>query len=186
MSPPSTRRVIRWLALGVGLLLVGLIVLLATRSPSQATSFDSPLLGRQAPATSATTLSGSRVDLAQERGHVVVLNFFASWCPPCQTEQPQLNAFAYDQSQLSRGATVIGAVFNDADAAAARFVSTADVSYPVLVDPAGSIAAAWGVASPPTTFIIDAKGVVVKALVGPLTAAELDAYVAKYQPGAGG
>jgi cytochrome c biogenesis protein CcmG/thiol:disulfide interchange protein DsbE len=186
MSATPTRRAIKWGVVGVAAVAVAMIALLATRSPTQATAFESPLLGQQAPATSSRTLGGASVDLAADRGRVVVLNFFASWCPPCREEAPQLNAFAYDQSQLADGATMVGVVFNDADSAAARFVADQGALYPVLVDPDGRIGAAWGVDSPPTTYVIDAKGVVVDALVGPLTASELDAIVAKYQTSARG
>jgi peroxiredoxin len=73
---------------------------------------------------------------------------------------------------------IVGVIFNDADAAVRRFVSSVGVNYPVLTDPTGGIANAWGVTSPPTTFIVNARGVVVSALVGPLTATQLDKAVA--------
>ena len=186
MSGRPTRHLIAWITAGVAVMLVALIVLLATRTPSQATSFQSPLLAKTAPVTTSATLAGTSFDLTSERGHVVVLNFFASWCGPCQSEQPQLNAFAYDQSKRANGATMVGVIFNDRNAAAATFVSSQGVTYPILTDGGGAIAASWGVASPPTTYIIDASGVVVEALVGPLTADELDHKVAKYQTASGG
>ncbi len=116
------------------------------------------------------------------KGHVAVLNFFASWCGPCQSEAPQLNAFAYDQTQKRDGATMVGVVFNDANAAAADFVAKTGTTYQTLIDPGGRIArnGAWLRLRPPTS--IDAQGKVVDALVGPLTADQLDAIVAKYQP----
>ena len=162
----------------LGVVVIALIVLLATRTPSQATEFTSPLLGRTAPVTVGTTLQGPTIDLAKAKGRVLVLNFFASWCPPCQTEASQLAAFAYDQSKKANGAQMVGVVFNDADAAARSFVVSYGVNYPVLVDPKGEIANSWGVASPPTTFLVEPDGRVAKAYVGPLTARQLDQDVA--------
>jgi cytochrome c biogenesis protein CcmG/thiol:disulfide interchange protein DsbE len=162
----------------LGLLCIGLIVLLATRSSSQATSFESPLLGRPAPLTAGQSLQGQDIDLAQAKGRVAVINFFASWCPPCQSESAQLSAFAYDQSKRAEGAVMFGVVFNDSNAAARAFVVSHGVDYPVLIDPRGAIANRWGVSSPPTSFLVAADGTVVKAYVGPLSAAQLDRDVA--------
>jgi DsbE subfamily thiol:disulfide oxidoreductase len=178
MSEQRRVRVIALVCGGVGVVLVGLIVLLATRGHSQATTLESPLLGHEAPATSSVTLDGHTVSIEAYRGRPLVINFFASWCPPCQQEAPQLAAFEYDQSLKTNGAAIVGVIFNDADAAVRRFVSSEGVNYPVLTDPTGGIANAWGVTSPPTTFIVNARGVVVSALVGPLTATQLDKAVA--------
>jgi len=173
-------RVIAWTAAGILALVVALIVLLAVRTGSTGTTFESPLVGHAAPATSGATLTGAHFDLSSERGHVVVVNFFASWCGPCQEEQTQLNAFAYDQSQKTNGATMLGVVFNDRNQAALTFAQNQGVTYPLLTDEGGQIAATWGVASPPTTYVVDATGTVVKAFVGPLTAKVLDQVVAPY------
>ena len=176
----KVRHAVAWTAGALGVVLVALIVLLASRTGSQATPFQSPLIGRTAPASSGATFSGESFDLGEHKGQVVVLNFFASWCPPCRSEQDQLNAFSYDQSKLTNGALMVSVVFNDSNAAAQRFLTSYGVNYPALKDPSGALANAWGVSSPPTTFVIDANGTVGKALVGPLSAEQLDRLVSPY------
>ena len=165
----------------VSAVLIVLIAFLATRPSSQSTSFQSPLLGRIAPPTAGVTLQGPTFSLASAEGRPVVINFFASWCPPCQEEAPQLSAFTYDQSKLTDGAQMVGIVFNDSISAMESFVKVQGVNYPVLTDPQGLLGSEWGVSSPPTTFIISPSGRVVKALVGPTTASQLNKAVARFQ-----
>ena len=96
------------------MLVVGaaLVALLATRPQQTATEVDTPLVGQVAPTISGVTLSGGSFDLSALRGRWVVVNFFASWCPPCQQEQPELVAFAY--AHRSPGdAALVGVVFDD-------------------------------------------------------------------------
>jgi peroxiredoxin len=155
--------------------LIALAVVLATRPPYQATAVDSPLLGRTAPAFTGTNLTGGRVSLASYRGHWVYLNFFASWCAPCQTEEPNLVQFAYEQGRATDGARLVSVVFQDSDAAAARFdKDQGATSWPTMGDPGGTVANNYGVSAPPTTFLIDPHGKVAGEWVAPLTVSQLD------------
>ena len=174
------RRVILVATVVTGVILVGLVALLAGRSSAPATKVDGPLVGTVAPAVRGTTLEGATVDLTSLRGRPVVLNFVASWCGPCRTEAPHLEAFAYDQSKVARGAAVIGVAFNDATSAMRRYAAAQGVTYPILTDPGGSIASAWGVASPPTTFVISPSGKVSAELVGAVSVQDLAEAVAPF------
>jgi peroxiredoxin len=76
---------------------------------------------------------------------------------------------------------MVGIVFNDSTSAMEAFLKAQGVNYPVLTDSRGLLGNEWGVSSPPTTFIISPSGRVVKALVGPTTASQLDKAVAQFQ-----
>ena len=157
---------------------VALSLFLATRHPvSDATSAPSPLLGKTAPVLSGEKLGGGSFSLANERGHVVVVNFWASWCPPCIQEAPELSTYAWNARHA--GVVVVGVVFNDSVGAAKTFAATYGSLYPSIVDPGGAIANRYGVTSPPTTFIIDRHGRVAATLLGATTARQLAAVVAR-------
>jgi len=167
---PHTARLVAGLVLVV---LVVVSVVLATRPSSQASEEASPLLGHRAPPVVGRTLSGASFDLAAYRGRYVYVNFFASWCTPCQTEEPNLVAFDFQQSRQADPAAIVSVVYDDSDASARGFVGTWGARWPAVVDPGGAVANAFGVSSPPTTFLVSPTGQVVGAWLGPVTAAQL-------------
>ncbi len=167
-------RSVRIAALVVVLLACGFAVVAGTRPSFEATVAKSALLGKPAPAIEATTLRGDHFSLAAEHGHWVVVNFFSSWCVPCQDEAPDLVQFQWEQSQRAAGASLVSVVFNDTVDGARSFVSTYGTTWPAVVDPDGQIAAHYGVASPPTTFIVNPAGVIEANLLGPVTAKQLE------------
>jgi peroxiredoxin len=165
--------------------LVAVSVVLATRPSEQATQADSPLLGKRAPAFTATSFEGHRVSLAQYRGRYVFLNFFASWCAPCQQEAPNLEQFAFGQSRSADGAALVSIDFSDTNAGARRFLTTYGPTWPSLQDPGGAIAYDYGVESPPTTFLVSPAGNVVGDLIGPVTVANLKNMLAQARASSG-
>ncbi len=185
LEAPRRRHTARWLAGGLLVVLVVVSVVMATRPSYEATPVASPLIGQPAPAFSQATLDGSQLALASLRGHYVVLNFFASWCTPCQTEEPALVAFDFEQSRQADRAELVSVVFDDPDSAAAQFVQSWGARWPALTDPGGAVANSYGVSSPPTTFLIDPRGRVVDELLGPVSRAELDAKLAQARSGNG-
>ena len=179
------RRTVRISALTAVVVIGALVAFLITRPVQQgATPVDSPLVGQVAPGLHATTLSGAPVTLSSLRGHVVALSFFASWCPPCRAEAPELASFAY-RARAAPGATRLYAVvYEDSNAAAMGFVRSYGGTYPVLGDPGGSIALAYGVTGPPVTVVIDPAGRVAAVLDGAVTAAQLESVTAAAARGA--
>jgi thiol-disulfide isomerase/thioredoxin len=169
---------IRWLALAAVVVLVVVATVAATRPSYQATQVGSPLLGRAAPPIVGTDFAGRRFSLSQYRGRYVYVNFFASWCPPCQTEEPQLVNFAFQQGRSASGASVVSVVFNDTVGAARQFITQWGQDWPVIADQSGSFANSYGVESPPMTFLVDPAGNVAGVWAGPVTDSQLDAMLA--------
>jgi cytochrome c biogenesis protein CcmG, thiol:disulfide interchange protein DsbE len=97
--------------------------------------------------------------LADFRGKVVVLNIFASWCPPCQTEAPILEQ---EQQRIANDdATILGVTYQDASGASESFVRQHHLTYPVIRDVNGNLTRAFGVDGVPETFVINRQGRVV-------------------------
>jgi cytochrome c biogenesis protein CcmG/thiol:disulfide interchange protein DsbE len=172
------RHVIRWLAGGVLAVLVVLGIVLATRTPQEATAVQSPLLGHRAPDFAGADLTnGAHVSLSALRGHYVVINFFASWCTPCQQEAPDLSRFYYQQKSSPDGAEMVSVVFHDTTSTAVSFLQRNDDLWPAVSDPGGNIAQSYGVTAPPTTFIVNPAGRVTAVLEGPSTQQNLDTFL---------
>jgi thiol-disulfide isomerase/thioredoxin len=112
--------------------------------------------GQRTPSLQAADLDGKTWRLADLRGRAVLLNFWASWCPPCRAEMPSLQDMAaiYGPDKI----VVLAINFKESRATAARFAQASALSLPVLLDPAGDMARQWGARIFPTTVLIDATG----------------------------
>ncbi|WP_223426615.1 DsbE family thiol:disulfide interchange protein [Tateyamaria pelophila] len=128
-------------------------------------------LGGPAPALTEQTLADfpgvTEGDLA--RGEVTLVNFWASWCPPCRAEHPRLLEMA------AGGMPIIGVNFRDtADAATGYLEDDGNPFVAVAFDPEGRSAIDWGVTAPPETFILDSDGTVLFRFIGPLVGSDYE------------
>lgn len=138
----------------------------------------SPQVGFPAPDFSLAGVDGQMVRLSDLRGQPVVLNFWATWCPPCQAEMPALQALADDYTDP--GVTVLG--INQAETApqVQAYVQGKGIDFPVVLDSDAAVSQAYRVRSLPTTFFIDRDGVIDEIVIGgPLNRALLESKVQK-------
>jgi peroxiredoxin len=158
-----------WLVVACAALTLGT----ATNSPS-ATS--PPAEGDRAPLFGLTTPSGAHWSLARARGHVVVVNFFATWCPPCRSETPDL--VALERRYAPRGVIFIGVDDEEKASLVTVFAKDKGVRFPLALDTDGAVARSYDVRAIPTTYVVDPVGVIryrqVDELNGRLLASVLD------------
>jgi cytochrome c biogenesis protein CcmG/thiol:disulfide interchange protein DsbE len=122
--------------------------------------------GTEAPGFRLPSLAGGEVDLASQRGKVVVLNFWATWCPPCVAEMPSLERL--HRALTSEGLSVVTVSTDEDEAALRRFVAERSLTLPVLKDPGGRLAAGqYRTTGYPETFVLDRNGRVLQHVVGP-------------------
>jgi len=116
--------------------------------------------------------NGKPIRLSSFRGHVVVLNFWASWCAPCRLEAPGLRRVS--ERYRDEGVRLLGVDYRDDEAAAQAFVDEFRLTYPSVSDPSGSLAYDFELIGFPTTFIIDPAGTIRYRFVGYLDEAVLE------------
>lgn len=153
-----------WTAFAAAALFLGLLGFGLTRSPAD---LPSALVGKPAPAFAGQTLEGDSLSLAELRGEVVILNFWASWCVPCRQEHAVLERAA--SSYRGEGARVVGVVYQDTRRNAVRFMQSMGGDWPSVLDPASRVAIDYGVYGVPETFFLSSQGTVARKHIGPVT-----------------
>jgi len=162
-------RRLRWLIVPAVVLPLGWLLLSGFgRDPRE---IGSPLIGRAAPAWSATTLDGATLSSEDLAGQPYIVNFWASWCiPACVDEHPVLA-----DAHRERGIAIVGMLYQDTPDDARGFLARyGDAGYDHVIDTDGRLAVEFGVTGPPESYFVDADGIVRAKQFGPLTAALLD------------
>jgi cytochrome c biogenesis protein CcmG/thiol:disulfide interchange protein DsbE len=175
------RRPAPWVALAVAVVIGALFVVLAGAKADTSDPTSGYLVGKPAPAVKTTTIDGQSFDLSRRKGSWVVLNFFASNCPPCLQEHPELVKFAEQQRQPGAVSAELYTVINvDTDANVRKWFADNGGDWTILHDDDGSIAVSFGLAKVPETWIVDPNGTIVARWGRQTTAAELTDVLNRY------
>jgi cytochrome c biogenesis protein CcmG/thiol:disulfide interchange protein DsbE len=134
--------------------------------------FVSPI-GAPAPDFTLSLFDGGELSLADLRGLVVVVNFWASWCAPCRDEAPVLERIWREYKD--KGAILVGVNVNDVTTKAMAFIEEFNITYPNGPDPYNRISRAYGITGVPETFLIAKDGRLAKHYIGPISDARLRA-----------
>jgi len=171
-----TRVRVRWIALGVAVVLVGFGVVLAVQHRSEPSVPRLVLEHGQVPNVDMKTLDGKTVNTDQLKGKTYVVNFFNSWCIPCEQETPALKAF-YAEHKAEADFAMVGIIIDDDAATMRGYVRKQGISWPVAVDPHGTASLGFGTTGQPETYVISPDGVAVCGTLGPSTQAALDTWL---------
>jgi cytochrome c biogenesis protein CcmG/thiol:disulfide interchange protein DsbE len=165
-------------AIGIGITLpiIGLLAYGMTLDPN---ARPSTMPGRPAPEFALRIMDSVPPDsarLSDQRGSVVVLNFWASWCIPCRVEHPELTLAS--SMYEGRGVKFFGVLYDDSEANGRSWIrEVGGQRYPALIDDGARTAIDYGLYGVPETFVIDQQGRVVQKHIGPITAAQLSGII---------
>jgi peroxiredoxin len=170
-----------WRGLMTLLLALGVAWTALSRAPEQVAVAQnggppSPQTGFTAPDFTLDILGGGTVSLSDLRGQAVLVNFWATWCPPCRAEMPAIQR-VYDRYR-DQGFTVLAVDLQEDDAQVAGFAEEMGLTFPILMDRDGSVFARYRVMGLPSTFFVDQNGIIQEVTVGgPMTEAFIESQV---------
>ena len=174
----KVKRPARAIVLAVGVVLVGLAVLLASQVNNDPSYKGGNLLGKPVPAFDLPALNGgANVRSADLKGKVVLVNFWNSWCIPCQQEHAALSAF-YERHRDDGDIEMVGILRDDTAAAARAYVRSHHDRWTFVTDPSGQASLMFGTTGQPETYMVAPSGIVVSFLRSPVSADNLEQMLA--------
>ena len=177
---PYVERDVKRRALFVGywlLAAVSLLVLAACGSDAASAGKPGVMEKQRAVDFTLETLDGQTVSLADYQGKVVLLNFWATWCPPCELEMPDLQK-AYEKYE-EQGLVVLAVNAGEPAPTVQAFVTKLGLTFPILMDARGQVGAQYRASGLPMSLVVDREGIIRARHLGYLSAGQLDKYLAR-------
>jgi thiol-disulfide isomerase/thioredoxin len=177
-AQPSPPRFIALLLIGVGLISIGTMLIMLWDAPSASTQDFSTVPAKvdfAAPELILEDLSGRTVSLSDYRGSVVLVNLWATWCPPCREEMPTLQGF-YEKYK-SKGFVLIAVDQGETVEQVIPFVSEFNLTFPVWMDAGSAAGRAFNTMNLPSSYVMDRNGRVRLMWIGGISAKNLEKYV---------
>lgn len=150
---------------GIVFLLTALLFTSCDNSTSQQPASQGGLVGKPAPDFTLLDMQGQQVSLSQFRGKVVILNFWATWCPPCRQEMPSMERLYRDFKEKDMVILAVN-VDENGKQAVREFLQKMPYSFPILLDSKNIAQNSYGVFRLPESFVIDRNGVVIEKIIG--------------------
>ena len=149
----------------------------STTGPKGSELAPAPEIGRLAPDFTLVDLEGNQVSLSDFRGKTVFVNFWASWCPPCRAEMPEIEAVY--QEYKDRGVVVIGVDIRETEDVVRQFVEQGGYSWIFILDATGAVSNDYRITAIPTSFFIDKDGIIQVVAIGAMTKRAMETKLAE-------
>lgn len=134
-------------------------------------------VGHPAPDFTLTDLEGNTVTLSDFRGKVVFINFWASWCPPCRAEMPEIEAVY--QEYKDKGVVFISVNIQEDESIVREFVQKGGYSWTFVIDTTGEVTKNYRVVTIPANFFLDKEGIIRAVKIGAVTKREIESRLAE-------
>ena len=157
---------------GVVILLIGVLLIAGNNAPAQAEGVNRARVGEAIGDFELSDLDGNPVRLSDFQGKTILINAWATWCPPCRTEMPALHDFY--NTHKENDFVILAVNAGESAALAAEFVDYLGLSFPVVVDPNSETLIDMGISAYPTSILVDGNGIVQYIHVGLFTESQLE------------
>lgn len=159
----------RWLVFTLVVFIAGAAWVWSSAVPDSTTTggrIPSPREGFLAPDFTLDLLTGGKMTLSEQQGKVVIINLWASWCPPCRAEMPALQEVYLANRDRGLEVLAVNTTYQDQESAAAAFVQDFNLTFPILLERTGDVARQYQLRAMPSTFFVDREGVIRKVIIG--------------------